>query len=195
MNKRKVIVIGGQLGAGKTSTATGVSEKLGYGHFGGGIMHRKFAEELGLDYVTEYLEKLKTDTTFDNKVDEFQREYMATHDQVVADGHAAYFLAPFAFKVYLDLDRYVAAERIFSDAKDNPKRTIEKNWNSVEDVYTHTKLRQEKDLVRFRSLFGESFNHLDKNNFDLVINTSEHDLQEVTDMIIAKYQQWLSETE
>jgi cytidylate kinase len=191
MEKRKVIVIGGGLGAGKTSTSRGLAEKLGYDHFGGGIMQRRFAEELGLDYVTEYLEMVKTDPTWDNKVDAYQKEFLEKNEEVVADGHAAYFFAPFAFKVFLDLDAVIAGKRIFEDMKSNPKRTVEKNWKTLDDVYQHTKLRQEKDIERFQQLFGPEFNHLDKSNFDLVIDTSKHTLEEVIDLVIEKYQQWI----
>ncbi len=186
--KKHVITIAGRLGSGKSTVSKLIAKKLGYAHnYAGGLM-RQLAEERGLTFE-EYHKLMESDPNFDRLVDERQKEFIESQDNIVAEGHVAFFLAPDSFKVFLDLDPHVAAERIFNDLQKNPLRKVERNMETVDEVEKSLEKRLGSNMSRWKEMYG--FDYLDKNNFDCVINTEKRSPEEVADLIVEAYEKWL----
>ena len=184
--KKRVITICGELGAGKSTTTGLLVEKLRYKHiYTGGIL-RKHAEELGLS-LHEYHKQAEKDPQYDKYIDDTLKEFLSKGDEIICDSYLAAWFAPHAFKVFLDVDPEVAAERMFNDSHDS--RTSE-NYDSVEEQLEKNKARRASNIKRFREYNGIE-NFLDKDHYDLIVDTTSPTPEQVVEEIINKYEQWL----
>lgn len=178
---KRIITLCGLPGSGKSSTAKGVAEKLAYKHFSSGDLFRAMAAERGIT-VEEINERAELEKEIDFAVDERLRQ-MANEDDLVIDSRMAFHWMPESFKVFLKIDPHVAAERIFAHMQKNGR--ISQNGSSVEEVYNDTIRRTASEIKRYTALY--SVDYTDESNFDLVVDTAKHSLDEVVQMIIEEY--------
>lgn len=187
--KNKVITLSGELGAGKSTTTQILRKKLDYQHIYTGGLHRKYAEELGLSF-DQYHRLAEEDPKYDNHVDDQLREFLTKSENIICDSFMSPWLAPDSFKVFLDIDPMVAAERMFEDQKVNPTRVTE-DYGSVEEQFKKNKARRASNIKRFKEFNGIE-NYLEKSHFDIVINTTNIDPSEVVEKILQAYDDWLA---
>jgi cytidylate kinase len=88
----------------------------------------------------------------------------------------AWFFIPGSFKVYLQTDVRVAAQRIMND----PNRNGEQ-YGSEEEAVEKILARKASENARFLSKYGADCANL--NNFDLVIDTTSRTREEVAELI------------
>ncbi|MEX2054163.1 MAG: AAA family ATPase [Candidatus Colwellbacteria bacterium] len=189
--KKKIIYFHGHLGAGKTSTANRVAEILGYKRMSAGYFFRKEAEERGMSLVelNQYIQK---DPSVDIEVDNRQKEYINSGEELVLDGRIGFYLAPgVIFNVFLDLDTQTAATRILSDKANNPDRQME-TAKDTKDMMDDLEERTELERQKLEQFYGIK-NCFDKSHFDLVVDTKKHSLDEVVQIVIDAYRGWLEE--
>ena len=191
MTKKKIIYIHGRLGAGKTSTADRVAEVLGYSRMSAGYFFRKEAEERGMSLVelNQYIQK---DPSVDIEVDQRQKSYIDSHENLVLDGRLGFYLAPDTiFNVFLDLEVEVAAQRILADRERNPSRKSETAID-FDEMVKDLKERAELERRKLEQLYGIK-DCFDKDLFDLVVDTEVHNLEQVVEIVIEEYKKWLEE--
>ncbi len=185
--RRNIITIGGMPGSGKSSTGKILAKNLGLRTFSMGDVQRQYAENLGMDF-TEYSEMQKTDHAIDTKVDEYQTELGHKEDRFILDSRLGWFFIPESFKVFLTLPTIIAAERIVADAKNNPTRKVEE-IESVEDAIQKIQHRVESERERYKKLYDID-DHFDPSHYDLVVDTSKHNQEEVVAIIQEAYEVW-----
>lgn len=192
MEKKHIITISGKPGSGKSSTADKVAELLEYTRYSSGDFVRKFVRKQGMT-LEEFNQQATTNHDLDNAIDEQLRNLREERD-IVIDSRLGYYWIPESFKVYLDLDMDVATARIYSDIVENSNRQSgagqAKNIAEVKRLVTD---RLDNEIKRFRSVYG--VNPYDKDNFDLIINTSRHSPQTVALTIFDHYKKWLKSDE
>lgn len=188
--KKEIITIAGRPGSGKSSTARGVSKELEYDHFSSGDLFRQIAKEHGCS-VKELNIKAETQPEIDFEVDEKLRNIGKTKDKLVIDSRTAFHWIPNSFKVYLQLDEDTAAKRTFQHIQEEGRES--QIAKSVTDVYKQTLERYRSENKRYKDLYDLNPERLEQ--YDLVIDTSQHSLLEVTAIIIETYKQWLKEEE
>ena len=188
--KKKIITIAGLPGSGKSSTAKGVAAALGYEHFSSGDLFRKIAAERGLsiEEINLVAEKQKE---IDHQVDERLVEIGKEKENLVIDSRTAFHWIPGSFKVFLDLDLMVGAERTFAHIQKEGRTS--QSGSSVEEVYQNTVKRLESEQKRYSNLY--QIDVTDKSQFDLVVDTGVNDLNAVIGILVSKYQEWLSSSE
>lgn len=186
--KKHIITLAGKPGSGKSSTGIKLAEVLGYKRFSMGDLQRNYSEGLGMD-LASYSEMQKTDHTIDKKVDEYQREVGEREDNFVLDSRLGWYFIPQSFKVLLDLPAEIAVGRIMKDAESNPTRKVEKVETRGEMV-TAMNARIDSERSRYKDLYAIE-NHFETSNFDLVVDTQQHNLDEVVGIIQQAYEQWL----
>lgn len=126
--------------------------------------------------------------SIDELVDQRLRDIGSRQERVAIDSRMAWHWMPQSFKVYLDLDLLQAATRIL--AKIDPKRLeYEQIPNDPEEYAARLKQRLDSEARRYKAMYG--VDPFDTGNYDLVINTAEHDAPEVAARIIAAYRAWL----
>lgn len=184
--KKLIITIAGFPGSGKSSTAKGLAAFLGYRHFSSGDLFRKIAAQEGLS-VEEFNFAAEKKKAIDREIDERLVELGKEKGNLVIDSHTAFHWIPESFKVYLDLDPRIAAERTFAHIQREGR--VSQAGSSIDEVRKNTAKRIKSEQNRFRSLYGIDIT--DKTRFDLVVDTSTHDLEDVIKIIMEAYHNWL----
>jgi cytidylate kinase len=184
---KRIITIAGQPGSGKSSTAKEVARRLGYQHFSSGDLFRALAREQGHDVMQANL-SAEQNTAIDNLVDGRLKQMGQDEDQLVVDSRLAWHWMPQSFKVFLDLDLGVAAQRILA----NIDEARLKSENIPSDPAVYTSVLQERmasESRRYRTLYDVDLH--DKTNYNLVIDTAAHDLNTVVELVLAGYHKHL----
>ena len=185
--KKQIITIAGLPGSGKSSTSKGVAAALGYEHFSSGDLFRKIAAERGLS-IEEINFAAEKQKEIDHQVDEYLVKIGKEKERLVIDSRMAFHWIPDSFKIFLDLDLKVGAERTFEHIQKEGRTS--QAGSSVEEVYENTVKRLESEQKRYANLY--QIDVTDKSHFDLVIDTETHDLNGVIGIVIAAYKEWLT---
>jgi len=183
--KKTVITLGGLPGSGKSSTAKGVAAILHYKHFSSGDFWREIAVKEGLT-MAELSKKAEKDPSVDEMIDNAVR-VTGKKRNIVIDSRLAFHWIPDAFKVFLRIDPQTASGRIFEQMQKVGR--VSETFRSVEQAYRSTLARMKSESKRYRNLYGVDYT--DESQYDLVVNTTEHSLMEVVDVIIKAYKKWL----
>jgi len=187
--KKKIITITGTLGSGKSSTADKVAARLGYQRFSSGDFMRKLAVEMGIS-LNDLSIRAQTDESIDIKIDDEVKK-AGKQNKIVIDSRLAFHWIPNSFKVYLDLRPEIAKQRILNNLKENELRRESESSTSPEEIEKKIDARLASEKKRYKDLYGIE-DHTDKTNFDLVIDTNKNNLDQVVEIIVRKFKNWLS---
>ena len=110
--------------------------------------------------------------------------------EIVIDSRTAFHWIPESFKVYLDLPPEIAKDRVLNNLKENKLRQESEKSTSLEEVYEKMKERLESEQKRYWDLY--KIDNTKKEQFDLVIDTNKNNLEEVVEIIVREYQNWIS---
>lgn len=185
--KKHIITIAGRPGSGKSTTSKAIAEQLGYEHFSSGDLFRAIGRERGFDvHDTNVLAEKEKE--IDELVDQRLRDIGASQDNVAIDSRMAWHWMQNSFKVFLDLDLTIAAERILSNM--TAERIASEHIPSDPKKYAERLAsRLASETKRYKSLYN--VDPYDKNNYDLVVDTSVMNAEEVIGYVLSEYQKWL----
>lgn len=169
------IALGGVPGAGKSTVAKLIAEKLHYDFYSVGSIRRKLAMDRGL--TIDEFNSLKEDT--DTMADEYQKRLGETSDNFVIEGRLAFYFVPNSVKIYFECDLGVAAERIMKDP-----RNSEKVYKNASDAKKALKERMANDTSRYKKLYG--IGCYNPKHFDYVIDTTRITIDEVVKKVLGK---------
>lgn len=183
---KQIITIAGRPGSGKSTTAKAVATQLGFMHFSSGDLFRALSKEQGIDVLQANLaaEEEEEIPKIDHLVDEKLRQIGKTKDEMVIDSRMAWHWMPESFKVFLDLDLETAAERILNTMT---QERIEAEHIPDEPV-EYAKVLQKRldsEARRYKKIYFA--NPYDTANYDLVINTATHNIEQVIGLIISDF--------
>lgn len=189
MEKKQIITIAGKPGSGKSSTSKRIAAELGYKHFSSGDLFRAIGKERGIDVFAANV-AAETEKEIDYQVDEKLRELGSYENEMVIDSRTAWHWMPQSFKVYLDLDLEIAAKRILTHM-DPERLKVEHIPEKPSEYAKELQGRLDSETKRYMNLY--EINPYDTKNYDLVIDTEKHDLNEVVDLVIEAYKKWANE--
>jgi CMP/dCMP kinase len=170
------ITITGDLGSGKSTVSRLLCARTGFQYVSTGRIQRQLAEQMGIDTL-EMNRRADVDPSIDEKIDSIFADLGKDAEHYVVDSRMAWFFLPKSFKVFLRADVQVAAERILSD----PTRNSEQ-YQSREEAVEKITARKASENARFLKKYGADCS--DMNNFDLVVDTTHRNLEEVCGLII-----------
>ena len=170
------ITITGDLGSGKSAVSRILCEKTGFDYVSTGRIQRQLAEELGLDTL-EMNRRADTDPSIDQRIDGIFVDLGKDPHGYVVDSRMAWFFLPDSFRVYLQAEVAVAAERILGD----PHRKSEE-YESKEEAIRKILARKQSENDRFLLKYGADSTNL--HNFDLVLNTTRRSPEQVAALIL-----------
>lgn len=170
------ITITGDLGSGKSAVSRILCEKTGFQYVSTGRIQRQLAQELGLDTLAMN-RRADTDPTIDQRIDGIFVELGKDLHGYVVDSRMAWFFLPGSFKVYLQTDVAVAAERILND----PTRKSEE-YETKEEAIGKILARKQSENARFLAKYGADC--ADLHNFDLVVDTTHRSPEQVAALIL-----------
>lgn len=186
--KKHIITIAGRPGSGKSTASKKVAEKLGYEHFSSGDLFRAIGAERGID-VFEANKTAEKEKEIDFLVDQRLRDIGESQDQVAIDSRMAWHWMPYSFKVFLDLDLLIAADRIIRNM-DPARLEVE---HIPQNPKQYAKMLQERlasEAKRYKNLYD--VNPYTVGNYDLVIDTGENSAEQVVEKILNAYKEWLN---
>lgn len=189
MKKKQIITIAGQPGSGKSTTAKEVASRLGFQHFSSGDLYRKLAKKRGVD-ILRAVRSSEQSAVLDNLVDGRLQSIGAKEDRKVIDSRTAWHWIPSSFKVFLELDLKIAAQRILSEGIETRLKS-EKVHNNPSEYARGLKHRLDSETKRYKAKYG--IDPYDMNNYDLVIDTSANNAEKVVDLVVEGFQDWLNE--
>jgi predicted cytidylate kinase len=185
--KKHIITIAGRPGSGKSTTAKTVAAKLGYVHFSSGDLFRELAKERGIDVLQANL-SAEANAEIDHLVDGRLQKIGKQEDERVIDSRTGWHWMPESFKVFLDLDLEVAAKRILKALEERQ----EVNENIPNDPIQYAQVlkdRLDSENRRYKSLYN--IDPGDMTNYDLVVDTSSHNLEQVVEIILKNFREWI----
>ncbi len=175
-----IITISGHAGSGKSTVAKLLAKKLGFKHYSAGDLRRQLAQERGLT-IEEFNTLGETDPSTDKLADERSTILAKTEDNFILDGRLGWKFIPQSFKIFLDVDPNVAAERSFKDHQAG-KRPSEHPLSSVKEALAELKDRQASDTKRYKKLYNVTYD--DPRHYDLVIDTSNNSIEQIVGQIL-----------
>jgi cytidylate kinase len=181
----KNISITGDLGSGKSTVAKKLSQKLNLEYFSTGSLQRKLAQERGVDtlelnYISE------KDTNIDDYIDQYLKDInVDVEKNYILDSRLAWFFVDKSFKIYLTIVPEIAAKRVLNDHN----RQNEPEAHTLEErIYTLLE-RQRIENRRFKSIYNVDCR--DFNNYNLIIDTSYASVDEIVELIVTIYKDYL----
>ena len=96
----------------------------------------------------------------------------------IIDSRLAWNNIPDAYAVRLTVDERIAGERVFVDKS----RGSEDSYGTVEEAVEKTRQRKEGEIKRYKSKYGIDLT--DPQNYDLIVNTSYSETEELAGIII-----------
>jgi CMP/dCMP kinase len=193
MEKKHIITIAGKLGSGKSTAAKTVAQMLEYTHASTGDFMRAMAHERGIS-LAELSVLAENDPSIDKELDD-HNVALGSEENIVLDSRLGFHFIPSSFKVFLNLDPHIAAQRILKDKDVNPNRLKEDKdgFDTEEKVVASITERLASERKRYSQLYNIS-DHTDHSNYDLVINTGlpENSIERVPEIIIEEYKKWLA---
>lgn len=173
------IAITGNLGSGKSTVAIKISEKLGFEIYSTGTVQRSAAEKMGITTL-ELNQRMMTDPSFDHVIDDAVTRISLEKDNIIFDSRMAWHFAHNAFRVFIKVDIDEAARRV----KEANRGNVE-SFATVEEAKASITERGNLERERFLAIYGVDYS--DKNNYDLVVDSTEHTADEVADIVIAAF--------
>ncbi len=169
-----IITLNGHSGTGKSTIAKTLAKELGIKHYSSGDFQRQLAKERGFS-IAEWGEKEKNDPSYDRMVDDRMVETARKSGNMIIDGWISAHFLPESLKIFFKGDLGTRAERI----------TTVREAESYSDVETAMKTIEEKEKVnRKRWIEFYGFDFMDETNYDLVIDTTEFNLEEVYKQVL-----------
>jgi len=169
------ITITGESGAGKSTAAKLLAKKLHYKHYSIGGLMRELAVQRKVDFLK--LHSLRdSDPEIDKYLDNRQKRLGEDEDDFVLDSRLGFLFITDSIKIYLDVDRKVGAQRVFSQHREDEKN------DTPEKTLKNIRKRETANVKRFRKIYGVNFT--DRKNYNMVIDTTRLDADRVVKRIM-----------
>ena len=170
------ITITGDLGSGKSTVAKALCKMLNFKYFSTGVIQRQIGKENGMNTLElNYFSENNLD--IDKYIDDFVIRLNDKEESFAIDSRMAWHFIRNSFKIYLTVNPIVAAKRVmadcFRDSEPIMEDIYEKSLNLLE--------RRAAEDKRFKSIYGVDCGDL--NNYDLVIDTSNASVEEISKLI------------
>lgn len=187
--KKHIITISGRPGSGKSTASRNLAARLGYEHFSSGDLFRAISKERGIDIYQANL-LAEEEGEIDHLVDQRLIEIGKNQDNVAIDSRLAWHWIPNSFKVYLDLDLKIAAQRIMQNI-DTKRIEHEHIPNKSVKYAAILQQRLNSEIRRYEKMYN--INPYDLSNYDLVIDASGNNSDQVLEQILTAYEKWIKE--
>ncbi len=172
-----IITIAGEAGSGKGTLRKMLSEKLGIESWSMGDMRREIAKKHGLT-IHQLNEIGEKEDWTDLEVDNFQKQ-LGNRKNIIVEGRLSWYFIPNSYKIYLSVSPEQGAKRIFEE-----KRHTEPETKDIKEMIEKNKQRKQSDIKRYSEYYN--INPYEKENFDLIIDTTNKTPEEVLNEVLEK---------
>ena len=182
MEKGVIITISGAPGSGKSAVAEELARRLSLRHYSIGDLRRRIARERGMT-IDEYNRLGETTDETDREPDEYQARLGRDEDGFVIDSRLGFHFIPHSFKVRLDVEERVGAERILGAQRSDAQ--AERPRESLEAILRANQQREESDRSRYQMYYGITYE--DDDQYDLILDTTDKSIAKVVDCIVKEF--------
>lgn len=158
------ISIAGDLGSGKSTIAQLIAKKMKCKQYSTGSIQREIAKNMNMSTL-DLNEYMKTHPDIDSQIDEFNKSLNESNESFVIDSRMAWFFIPNSFKIFLQVNTDIAANRVYID-----KSRESEIYHGIEAAKNDLISRKEIEYYRFQTLYNVDCS--DIKNYDIVIDTS-----------------------
>ena len=150
-----------------------LSEKLGYTFMSTWNIMRSWAEEKWYT-IYEFEDKvIKTDKTFDLKLDDKVKDFWVNNNNFIFESRLAWSFIPDSFKVFLHCDNSVRYDRIQS----------REGW-FLNEIIDKTYKRETELVERYKEVYPNIIFPPKKENFDLLIDWTNLSPEETLEKVL-----------
>ena len=174
------ISITGDLGSGKSEVGRILCRKMPFEKISTGTIQREIAIRYGMTTL-ELNQYADTHPEIDDEIDAVFKSLRHSPNAYLFDSRLAWFFIPESFKVYLQVDVRIAAERIMNDTS----RKSEKYANVAEAI-ADLRARKSSENERFMRVYSADCRNAE--NFDILINTSFVSPETVTNTLLSQFE-------
>lgn len=167
------ITIFGFAGSGTSTVGKLLAQELDYTFMSSGNILRSWAEESGYT-IYEFEDKVvKTDHSFDMKLDTKVAEFWQTSDNFIFESRLAWHFIPDSFKIYLYCDDATRYDRIQN-----------REWWFIDEIIEKTQKRENELVSRYNEVYSDITFPPQRDCFDLVIDASKSSPQDIIEQIL-----------
>ena len=159
-----IVTISGRPGSGKSVVAKSVARELAMGHVSAGDFMREIAAERGMS-ILELSRVAEADPAIDLEIDARTRRLAESGTDFVMDARLGWHFIPSSFKVFLEVELEVAAERVFGAG-----RGAEHENTDFDATREAIRMRTESERTRYLDYYG--LDYTKHSHYDLVVDTS-----------------------
>ena len=170
-----LITVAGQIGSGKTAVCREISTRTGWEVISAGGILRKMAIENNMT-VLEFNEYLKQHPEIDRDVDRYLATLAKSDKSLLIDSRLAWHFVPSSKKLYLIVDPWVGAERVFTASR------TDENHASIDAASSENLDRQKAERERYMSLYDIDCQNW--RNYDHVLDTTDVTPQTIADRLL-----------
>ena len=176
-----IISITGKPCSGKGTVGKIFCNKYNFKYMCTGDMFREIGEQMGYKDILSFNSDTHIIKSIDEMVDNRTKEIGQSQlqENIVFDSRLAWHFIPQSFKVFIDVDLDIAAERLL-DAKRNSEEV-----KNIKEARRSLKKRWDTENTRYNELYNIDNTNL--NNYNLVIDSSNFTPEEIADMIYVEY--------
>lgn len=184
-----IITIAGPPGSGKDTVANLLVSKINekgkeYELLSIGDLRRIAAQEKGMT-IEEFNEwSLKNPNEGDAYFDNFQREHAKKTNDFVLVSRLGWHLIPHSFKIYIDVDPYEGARRIFMQKQKDRNSRNEIKCSTVKEQMRVNEKRIESDKARYYYLY--KINPYDTSNYELILDSTDYEAEDAANRILER---------
>lgn len=175
-----IITLTGNIGSGKTTVGKILAERLNYSFFSMGEFVRKKAQEQNMS-ILQFNKLGQNNPIHDLELDQY---YSTIKENSIIDGRLAWYHILTSFKIFLKCNYEIAAQRIYTK-----RRVGDHGRENINHLIQDIQKREEEDQKRLFSVYEVNF--LKEEHYHLVINTDDKTLDEVVQMILDKYEEFI----
>lgn len=180
------ISITGDLGSGKSTVAKEICKILQYHYLSTGLIQRQLALEKGMNTL-EFNKYTDENKEIDDYIDQKLKDVNNQNEPYVLDSRLGWHFVRTSFKIYLMAADEIAALRVLKDEK----RIGESKTTDIQAKIVEQRQRRDSENERFAKTYGIRPSIF--KDFDLIIDSSTANIQEVTDLVIKTYQEHLKQ--
>jgi len=171
------LTITGKLGSGKSTICKILAQKHGFKIYSTGAIQRKIALDMGMSTL-ELNELMRKDSKYDDLIDnEVVRISQECRDEnIIFDSRMAFHFVEDAYDIFATIDPSEAARRVMLSPRGNEETYVDQL-----DAQNKLLERSRLENLRFKEIY--QMDNLDYSNYNLVIDTSWNEPENLADII------------